>query len=191
VISSAQGAAGGFTRSGLSPSIVGKRYINRAKLGTTAGMTTSSAAGTGANLSVWKLSTTDATVNSTTTEIVVHESGEGFVVGDTITLTGNLWANSTTSAPGGGANSTHNVTLTLLAVAAGVTGGERLFAIPVSTTNSGFLDLTKVKQIGTSAIPGTNIFPDGPEVLAITVKTITPSSGSTGDFQITFSETQA
>jgi hypothetical protein len=53
------------------------------------------------------------------------------------------------------------------------------------------LDLTKVKQIGTSAIPGTNIFPDGPEVLAITVKTITPSSGSTGDFQITFSETQA
>jgi len=191
VISSAQGAAGGFTRSGLSPSIVGKRYINRAKLGTTAGMTTSSSAGTGANLSVWKLSTTDATVNSTTTEIVVHESGEGFVVGDTITLTGNLWANSTTSAPGGGANVTHNVTLTLLAVAAGVTGGERLFAIPVSTTNSGFLDLTKVKQIGTSAIPGTNIFPDGPEVLAITVKTITPSSGSTGDFQITFSETQA
>jgi hypothetical protein len=83
------------------------------------------------------------------------------------------------------------VTLTVLSIAAAVTGGERLFAIPVSTTNSGFLDLTKVKQIGTSAIPGGGVFPNGPEVLAIQVTGISGVTGATGDFQITFSETQA
>ena len=183
---------GGFTRSGTAPSTAA-RYINYAKVGTTVGVSTSSIVGTGANLSVWKTSTISAVVNSTTTSIVIHEQGSGFAVGDTISLLGNLWASSTTTAAGtgGGSNTTHDVTLTILAVAAGVTGGERLFAIPVSTTNSGYLDLSKVKQIGTSAIPGTGIYPDGPEVLAITVTAINPASGSTGDFQITFSETQA
>jgi hypothetical protein len=86
---------------------------------------------------------------------------------------------------------TNDVTLTVLSIASAVTGGERLFAIPVSTTNSGFLDLTKVKQIGTSAIPGSGVFPNGPEVLAIQVTGISGVTGATGDFQITFSETQA
>jgi hypothetical protein len=51
--------------------------------------------------------------------------------------------------------------------------------------------LTKVKQIGTSAIPGVGIFPDGPEVLAIQVTAISGAANAIGDFQITFSETQA
>ena len=183
--------AGGFTRSGTATSITAARYINRAKVGETIGVTTTSVAGTGANISIWKTSTSSSAVSLTTTSIVVHETGTGWAVGDTITIPGNLWTTSTTSTSLSGTVPTNNVTLTVLSVSAGVSGGERLFAIPVSTTNSGFLDLTKVKQVGTSAIPGTGVYPDGPEVLAINVQAITPASGSTGDFQITFSETQA
>jgi hypothetical protein len=182
---------GGFTRSGTATSITAARYINYAKVGSTIGVTTTSVAGTGANISIWKTSTSTSSVSKTSTSIVVHEVGSGFAVGDTITIPGNLWTTSTTSTSLSGTVPTNNVTLTVLSVAAGVSGGERLFAIPVSTTNSGFLDLTKVKQIGTSAIPGNGVYPDGPEVLAINIQAITPQSGSTGDFQITFSETQA
>jgi hypothetical protein len=189
VVASAINTLGGLDRSGTSPSTAA-RYINGAKLGTAIGMTTSGS-GIGANISVYKTSTISATVNTTTTSIIVHETGSGFAVGDTITIPGNLWATSTTVAPSGGTAPTNNVTLTVVSVAAGVAGGERLFAIPVSTTNSGFLDLTKVKQIGTSAIPGNGIFPDGPEVLAISVTAVTPATSAVGDFQITFSETQA
>lgn len=192
VVPAAQGQAGGVDRTGLSTSTTSRRYINYAKLGVTPGMTTSGS-GVGANISIWELSTTVATVNEATTAVIVHEQGSGFQVGDTITIPGNIWTTSTTSTIYSGTVPTNNVTLTLTAVAAGVEGGERLFGIPVNTTNSGFLDLTKVKQIGTSAIPGTSVYPDGPEVLAINVTAITPTSGAapTGDFQITFSETQA
>jgi hypothetical protein len=189
VVGALRNELGGMGRSGLAPS-TGARYINYAKLGTTPGMTTSGS-GIGANISVWKTGTFTATVNSSSTQIVVWETGSGFSPGDTITVPGNIWATSTTSTSFSGVVPTNNVTLTVLTVAAGVSGGERLFAIPVSTTNSGFLDLTKVKQVGTSAIPGNGIFPDGPEVLAINVTAINPTSTATGDFQITFSETQA
>jgi len=191
IVPAAQGQAGGVDRTGTSTSISGFRYINYAKLGSTVGMITSGA-GTGANISVWELSTSSAAVNQTTSAVIVHEQGSGFAVGDTILIPGNLWANSTTSGSTFGSNAANFVLLTVTSVASGVAGGERLFGIPVSTTNSGFLDLTKVKQIGTSAIPGTEVYPDGPEVLAINVTAITPTSGTpTGDFQITFSETQA
>ena len=189
VVGALRNEFGGMDRSGIAPSTFA-RYINYAKLGTTIGMTTSGS-GTGANISVWKTQTGTAVVNSVSTQIVIFEQGSGFAVGDTITIPGNLWTTSTTSTSFTGTSPTNNVTLTILSVAAGVTGGERLFAIPVSTTNSGFLDLSKVKQVGTSAIPGNGIFPDGPEVLAINVTAINPSSAATGDFQITFSETQA
>jgi len=184
------GQLGGLDRSGLSTSVTGRRYINYAKLGTTNGMTTSGN-GTGANVSIWELSTSTSVVNQSTTQIVVWEQGTGFAVGDTITVPGNIWVTSTTSTSYAGSVPANNVTLTLVSVASGVSGGERLFGIPVSTTNSGTLDLSKVKQIGNSAIPGTGIYPDGPEVLAINVTAITPGSAATGDFQITFSETQA
>jgi hypothetical protein len=190
VVASLINQLGGLNRSGTAPSTAA-RYLIYQKIGTTVGMTTSGS-GTGANVSVYKTSTLSATVNTTTASVVVHEAGSGFAVGDTLTLPGNTWSTSSTTLTSvGGTSPTNDVTLTVLSVAAGVTGGERLFAIPVSTTNSGFLDLTKVKQIGTSAIPGGGIYPNGPEVLAIQVQAITPAGGATGDFQITFSETQA
>ena len=182
--------AGGFTRSGTAPS-TSARYLIYKKLGQVPGMTTSGS-GIDANVSVWKTSALSATVNTTTTSIVVHETGSGFAVGDTITIPGNTWSTSSTTLSGSsGTSPTNDVALTVLSIAAAVSGGERLFAIPVSTTNSGFLDLTKVKQIGTSAIPGGGVFPNGPEVLAIQVTGISGVTGATGDFQITFSETQA
>jgi hypothetical protein len=73
-------------------------------------------------------------------------------------------------------------------------GGERLFAIPVNATNSGLLDLSVVKQIGNSGIPGFNVYPDGPELLAINVTALVPTSanvGVTGEIQVQWNESQA
>jgi len=72
-------------------------------------------------------------------------------------------------------------------------GGERLFAIPVNYTNSGQLDLSMVKQLGNSGIPGYNIYPDGPELLCINITAIVPSPGvnATGEVQVQWSESQA
>ena len=78
-----------------------------------------------------------------------------------------------------------------MAIATELTGGERLFAIPVSTTNSGLLDLTTVKQIGTSAIPGQGTYPDGPEVLAIQVTALAAVANAVADLQMQFQESQA
>ena len=74
------------------------------------------------------------------------------------------------------------------------TGGERLFAIPVNYTNSGQLDLSMVKQLGNSGIPGYNIYPDGPELLCINITALVPTAitgGVTGELQIQWNESQA
>jgi len=73
------------------------------------------------------------------------------------------------------------------------TGGERLFAIPVNYTNSGQLDLSSVKQLGNSGIPGYNIYPDGPELLAINITALVPTPGvnASGEIQIQWNESQA
>ena len=73
------------------------------------------------------------------------------------------------------------------------TGGERLFAIPVNATNSGQLDLSMVKQIGNSGIPGYNIYPDGPELLCINITALVPTIGTsvTGEVQVQWNESQA
>lgn len=190
VVGAAINQAGGMNRSGTAPS-TSARYISRVVVGTTPGVTTSGS-GTGANISIAKTSTLSAAVNSTTTSITVNAIGSGFVSGDTITVVGNLWGTSTSvNSNASGVNGVNDVTLTLTTVSAGVSGGERLFALPINTTNSGFLDLSKVKQLGTSAIPGNNIYPDGPEVLAINITAATAGTAAAGDFQITFSETQA
>ena len=84
------------------------------------------------------------------------------------------------------------MTLTVQSVSGSVTGGERLFAIPISGTNAGTLDLTQVKQLGTSAVPGNGVYPDGPEVLAITLTCIAPQTVQQyADVQLSFSESQA
>ena len=74
-------------------------------------------------------------------------------------------------------------------------GGERLFAIPVNYTNSGQLDLSMVKQLGNSGIPGYNIYPDGPELLCINVTALVPQDRTigqvSGEIQLQWSESQA
>jgi len=71
------------------------------------------------------------------------------------------------------------------------TGGERVFAIPVNTTNSGTLDLSSIKELSASAIPGRGVYPDGPEILAINIRPTTRSGSGSCDVQISFQETQA
>jgi len=177
---------GGLSRTGLCPSSF-TRLIRNAVVGT--GAVTTSGSGTAANLTLYKYSGTSV-VSNDNTYVTVNDLGTGFAVGDTITLPGNLWV-STSGSSAGGSTPTHDVTLTIVSVAAGVQGGERLFAIPISETNSGLLDLSKVKQLVNSAIPGNGVYPNGPEVLAINITAAAPGSSANGEFQITFSETQA
>jgi len=81
--------------------------------------------------------------------------------------------------------------MTVAAITTELSGGERLFAIPISTTNSGVLDLGSVKQIGTSSIPGTGTYPNGPEVLAVQITALTAQVGPVGEIQLQFQESQA
>ena len=80
-------------------------------------------------------------------------------------------------------------------------GGEQLFSIPVSGTNSGFIDLSRVKEVGGAIFPGNQMYPNGPEVIAFNIipliKNGTPSATASfvGDFrvdlQLTWIESQA
>ena len=69
-------------------------------------------------------------------------------------------------------------------------GGEQLFSIPVSATNSGFIDLKNVKEIGGAVLPGTGLYPNGNEIVAFNV---VPAQGAQAnvDIQITYIESQA
>ena len=78
-------------------------------------------------------------------------------------------------------------------------GGEQLFSIPVSGTNSGFIDLSRVKEIGGAIFPGNQVYPNGPEVVAFNIIPVR-KVGADGaafrgdfavDFQLTWIESQA
>ena len=69
-------------------------------------------------------------------------------------------------------------------------GGEQLFSIPVSSTNSGFVDLSKVKEVGGTIVPGNTVYPNGPEIIAFNIVPIT-GTGFPVDLQLTWIESQA
>ena len=166
---------GGFARSGVKVARTSSRtYANVTP-------TVISSSGTGAVLSVF-LTSTGTTYSPTTTSISVQSAGSGYAVGDTLRILGNVIGASTPL---------NDLNLTVLAVTTEITGGERLFAIPVNATQGGTLDLTSVKQLGTSAIPGTGVYPDGPEVLAVQITALTTQTTPTGDVQLSFKESQA
>jgi hypothetical protein len=166
---------GGFSRSGTKVTFSSQRtFANLAPINV-------SSSGANANVSV-TLTSTGTSYSTTTTSISVQNAGTGYTVGDTLKITGNLLGGSTTA---------NDLTLTVQAITADVTGGERLFAIPVSSTNQGVLDLSSVKQVGTSAIPGTGTFPNGPEVIAVAITALTTQSSPLGEIQLSFQESQA
>jgi hypothetical protein len=71
-------------------------------------------------------------------------------------------------------------------------GGEQVFSIPVTQTNSGFLDLSQIKEITGMVLPGTGTYPNGNEILAINLIPINPAAGNGNcDVQITYTESQA
>jgi hypothetical protein len=167
--------AGGFARSGV------KTTSNRDRTFANLTPTVVSSSGTGALLTV-QLTATGTTYSTVTTGINVQNPGTGYAVGDTLRILGNAL---------GGTTPTNDLNLTVLTVTVDITGGERLFAIPVDASAGGILDLTSVKQLGTSAIPGTGVYPDGPEVLAVQITALTTQSSPTGDVQLSFKESQA
>ena len=166
---------GGFTRSGtmVSGSAI-RTYANIAP-------TNVSSSGSGANLTV-QLGALKTTYSDTTTAITIQNPGTGYAVGDTLKVLGNAL---------GGTTPTNDLALTVAAVSADITGGERLFAIPVQATGVNNLDLTKIKQIGQSAIPGTGTYPNGPEVLAVVITALSTTSSPVGEIQLSFEESQA
>lgn len=166
---------GGFSRSGVKTTSTRTR--------TFAGLAPAavSSSGTGANVTV-SLTASGTTYSVTTASLTVQDPGSGYAVGDTLRILGNLI---------GGTTPTNDLNLTVQAVTVDIQGGERLFAIPVSSGTSGVLDLGQVKQLGTSAIPGTGTYPNGPEVLAVTIQSLTTVSAPIGEVQISFQESQA
>ena len=72
-------------------------------------------------------------------------------------------------------------------------GGEQLFSIPISATNSGFIDLKNVKEIGGAVLPGAGQYPNGNEIVAFNVVPALSGAGaqSNVDIQITYIESQA
>jgi hypothetical protein len=125
---------------------------------------------------------TTTVYSQATVAVTVTTAGSGYAVGDTVKIAGNSL---------GGATPANDLTLTITAIAQGVSGGERLFAVPVDTIQGGMLDLTKVKQIGNSAIPGRGTYPNGPEILAIQVTCLVSGTNPTADIQLSYTETQA
>jgi hypothetical protein len=171
------GTEGGFTKSGTKVTFGGSR--NRTFAGLS--LTNVSSSGANANITV-QLTATSTLYNNNTVSISVQNTGTGYQIGDTVKVLGNAL---------GGATPLNDLNMTIQAITTELTGGERLFAIPISTTNSGVLDLSKVKQIGTSAVPGTGTYPNGPEVLAIQVTALSTSTTPVADVQLQFQESQA
>jgi hypothetical protein len=168
-------STGGMTRSGV------KVTTSTAK--TFANLTPINVSSSGANARITvQLTAAGTAYSTTTTQITVQTAGDGYAVGDTIKILGNTIGGSTTA---------NDLNMTIAAITSELTGGERLFAIPISTTNSGVLDLGSVKQIGTSSIPGTGTYPNGPEVLAVQITALSTSTTPTGEIQVQFQESQA
>jgi hypothetical protein len=166
---------GGFQRSGT--------MVSSSRLRTFANLTpvAVSSSGTGANLTV-QLQALKTTYSTSTTSISVQNPGSGYAVGDTLKILGNVI---------GGTTPTNDLALTVAAVDADITGGERLFAIPIQGTGINTLDLTQIKQIGQSSIPGTGTYPNGPEVLAVVITALSTTSNPVGEIQLSFQESQA
>jgi hypothetical protein len=140
-----------------------------------------SSSGTGANLTV-QLTRDGTTYNNNTVQITVQNPGTGYAVNDTLRILGNVI---------GGSTPTNDLNLTVTAITTELSGGERLFAIPISTTNSGTLDLSSVKQVGTSAVPGQGVYPNGPELLAIQLTALVTATNPVSEIQLQYFESQA
>jgi hypothetical protein len=166
---------GGFSRSGT--------MVSSTSVKTFAGLslTNVSSSGSAANVTV-TLSALKTVYSTTTTAISIQNPGTGYAVGDTVKITGNLL---------GGSSPGNDLNLIVAAVSADITGGERLFAIPIQATGVNNLDLTNIKQIGQSSIPGTGTYPNGPEVLAVVITALSTQSSPVGEIQLSFQESQA
>jgi hypothetical protein len=166
---------GGFTRSGTMVTASAIRTY------TGLALTTVSSSGSGANVTV-TLQALKTVYSDTTTAISIQNPGTGYAVNDTVKILGNLI---------GGTSPTNDLFMTVAAVSADITGGERLFAIPIQATGVNNLDLTQIKQIGQSSIPGTGTYPNGPEVLAVVISALSTQSAPVGEIQLSFQESQA
>jgi hypothetical protein len=171
------GSTGGFTKSGTKVVFGGSAIRTFAGLS----LTNVSSSGSSANVTV-QLTAAGSSYTNSSTQITVQNTGTGYAVGDTVKILGTSL---------GGATPANDLNLAIQAITTELSGGERLFAIPISTTNSGVLDLSSVKQIGTSGIPGTGTYPNGPEVLAVQVTALTTQTSPVGEVQLQFQESQA
>jgi len=168
-------STGGLTRSGVKPTFSSLRTFGN--------LTPVNVSSSGANAKITvQLTAAGTAYSTTTTQITIQTDGDGYAVGDTIKILGNVIGGSTT---------TNDLAMTVTAITSELQGGERLFAIPISSTNSGQLDLSTVKQLGTSGIPGTGTFPNGPEVIAVQITALSTSTTPVGEIQLQFQESQA
>jgi hypothetical protein len=117
---------GGFSRSGVMVS------SSSVKTFTGLAFTNVSSSGSAANVTV-TLQALKTSYSTTTTSISVQNPGVGYAVGDTVKILGSAL---------GGSSPLNDLALTISAITTEIVGGELLFAIPISTTNAGVLDLS-------------------------------------------------
>jgi hypothetical protein len=175
VVGALFGTTGGFTKSGTKVTFSSSRTFSGRSLANVTGF------GSNANVTVG-LTASGTTYTNNTVQITVQNPGTGYAIGDQVRILGNVL---------GGSTPTNDLNMVVTAVLTELAGGERLFAIPISTTNTGSLDLSSVKQIGTSAVPGQGVYPNGPELLAIQITALTSSTNPVGEIQLQFEESQA
>jgi hypothetical protein len=176
VVGSLFGSTGGFIKSGTKPfSTRDRTYSGRSLVNV-------SSSGANANVSVRLLRGGSQPYTDLNVAITVQEPGTGYAINDTVKILGNTL---------GGTTPTNDLNLIIVAVTTELQGGERLFAIPIANTSPAQLNLSSVKQIGTSAVPGQGTFPNGPEVLAIQITALTAETAPLADIQLQFQESQA
>jgi hypothetical protein len=89
-----------------------------------------------------------------------------------LTIDSTRWVNVNSSA-----NGSQPSFAQIYTGATGTAGpGERIFSTIVQQQNQNNLDLSNLKEMANSVIGGNQIYPDGPDVLAIIVTNLTASA---------------
>lgn len=75
----------------------------------------------------------------------------------------------------------------------GATPGEQIFSTISQGGNQSVIDLTALKEMTNTVIGGNQVFPDGPDTLAINIRVLSVATGGTGTAQVNlfWSEAQA
>ena len=71
------------------------------------------------------------------------------------------------------------------------TPGEQIFSAIASANTTEYQDLSALKELSNSVIGGSDVFPDGPDVLLVRVLNLNPTTAATASVNLYWNESQA